>query len=386
MIQEKYEHIAFGEEHEIVDFINKYKCSKELQTIANYAFPNYNAEQCEQHLEQCEQTYDFHAKVLAPALDRLLQESSAGLDFGGMENIQAEKKYLYISNHRDILLDTTLTNYLLLKANKKMTASAIGDNLVNQPFLKDFARVNRNFLVIRGASPRQALLESKLLSNYIYDVLKHGDHSVWIAQREGRAKDGHDQTQPGLLKMIGLNAADQSIPFLEYIQSLAIVPIAISYEYDPTDALKIPSLLASKNGDTYTKSSNEDLQHILAGILNPKGRIHIQFGSVNMLELDSMDPNLPTNKMVRQIAKRIDQAVFELYKLWPTNYIAYDLKNNCSEFSNQYSTSDLKGFTDRISTICQAFEKKDQVESILLSMYAKPVENKKSIQKLESTI
>lgn len=378
MVQEKYKHIAFGKENEMVDFIEKYKTSKELQAITNYAFPEYDKHQCVEHLEQCKQTYDFHAKVLSPALDRLLVKSSAGLSCAGMDLLDANKKYLYISNHRDIVMDTTLTNYLLLKADMKMTASAIGDNLVNQPFLKDFARVNRNFLVIRGVSPRQALQESKLLSSYICEVLKEGNHSIWIAQREGRTKDGNDLTQPGLLKMLGLNARE-STSFLEYIKSLSIVPIAISYEYDPTDALKIPSLLAYMNNESYTKSPDEDLKHILTGITQPKGGIHIQFGSEDLLDLDSIDQDLPINKIVRLISKRIDHAIFKLYKLWPTNYMAFDLKHRCSKYSNQYSESALNTFKTRIQTICMPFEQKNQVKKILLNMYARAVENKKSV-------
>lgn len=386
MIQEKYKHIAFGEEHEIVDFIEKYKHSIELQTITNYAFPAYDKHQCVEHLEQCNQTYDFHAKVLSPALDRLLVESSAGLSFDGSSQLDSDKKYLYISNHRDIVMDTTLTNYVLLKEDLKMTASAIGDNLVNQPFLKDFARVNRNFLVIRGASPRQALLESKLLSNYIYDVLKHGEHSVWIAQREGRAKDGNDVTQPGLLKMLGLNAVNQSESFLEYVKSLSIVPIAISYEYDPTDSLKLPSLIAQLKGESYTKAPDEDLKHILAGITQPKGGIHIQFGSVDSLDFDSIDSSLPTNKLVRLIAKRIDQAIFSLYKLWPTNYIAFDMKSTNSTFANMYTGVQKESFLNRIHSISNLFGEGEIAQSILIDMYAKPVENKMSIEKLESIL
>lgn len=384
MIQEKYKHIAFGEENEIVDFIEKYKNSIELQTITNYAFPAYDEHQCVEHLEQCKQTYDFHAKVLSPALDRLLEESSAGLSFGGVAKLDFDKKYLYISNHRDIVMDTTLTNYVLLKEKLKMTASAIGDNLVNQPFLKDFARVNRNFLVIRGASPRQALQESKLLSNYIYDILKHGEHSVWIAQREGRAKDGNDTTQPGLLKMLGLNVSD-GMSMLEYYKSLAIVPIAISYEYDPTDALKLPSLLSQQKGESYAKAPDEDLKHILAGITQPKGGIHIQFGSTDQLDLDTIDSSLPVNKIVRLLAKRIDQAIFSLYKLWPTNYIAFDLKNSSTTFVEMYSDLQKENFLNRVYSIADMFDERNLALSILVDMYAKPVENKKSIEKREST-
>src|SRR5690606_20222844 len=201
-------------------------------------------------------------------VQRVLEKSSEGLTYSGFEKLDKGQSYMYISNHRDIILDTCLLNVVLYEQYLKMTASAIGDNLVKKPFLLLLSRINRNFLVKRGLGPREMLQSSQKLSEYIKHLLLEENRSVWMAQRQGRTKDGNDTTQQGVLKMLAMAKGKQSIA--EYFGTLKIVPVSISYEFDPTDVLKMPEVMAKRLEETYVKSANEDFNSIMKGALGNK--------------------------------------------------------------------------------------------------------------------
>ena len=291
----------------------------------------------------------------------------------GFEHLEKNTSYLFISNHRDILLDTTLLNATLFEHGLVMTASAIGDNLVKKSFLKILAKLNRNFLVLRGLSPREMLQSSKLLSEYIKQLLLHENRSVWIAQREGRTKDGNDATNPGVLKMLGMASEDKNV--MEYFKKIKIVPVSISYEYDPTDVLKMPQLMAEANNEIYVKEKNEDFQNILSGVLGQKKRIHIHIGKVIDSEIDTIvatEDN--SNKQVLALAQAIDDAILTNYKLWPTNFIAYDILHKTNQYSHLYTENEKSLFERRLEM------RIDHDNPVLLegflSMYSNPVVNK----------
>src|SRR5690606_5023254 len=236
------------------------------------------------------------------------------------EKLEPNTSYLFISNHRDILLDTTLLNVCLFEHGLVMTASAIGDNLVKKAFLATLAKLNRNFLVLRGLTPREMLQSSKLLAEYMGQLLLRENRSVWIAQREGRTKDGNDETNPGVLKMIGMGSDEANL--MDYFKKLKIVPVSISYEYDPTDVLKMPQLMAEANNEVYIKDKNEDFMTLLSGIMGQKKRIHIHVGDVLDKELDVINSEFDnSNKQIQAVAQAIDDSILSSYKLWPTNYI-----------------------------------------------------------------
>ena len=256
-----------------------------MKALMNFSFPDVADEVWKEQLKRTHSIRDFQCNFIYQSVRKILEKSSEGLTTSGFEHLEKNTSYLFISNHRDILLDTTLLNATLFEHGLVMTASAIGDNLVKKSFLKILAKLNRNFLVLRGLSPREMLQSSKLLSEYIKQLLLHENRSVWIAQREGRTKDGNDATNPGVLKMLGMASEDKNV--MEYFKKIKIVPVSISYEYDPTDVLKMPQLMAEANNEIYVKEKNEDFQNILSGVLGQKKRIHIHIGKVIDSEIDT---------------------------------------------------------------------------------------------------
>jgi hypothetical protein len=235
------------------------------------------------------------------------------------------------------------------------------------------AKLNRNFLVQRGLPPRELLQSSKLMSEYIGHLLLRENRSVWIAQREGRTKDGNDATHSGVLKMLGMGSDGPNL--MDYFKKLKIVPVSISYEYDPTDALKMPQLMAEANDEVYVKDKNEDFVNLLSGIIGQKKRIHIHVGDVLDTELDLISAeNDNANKQIQALAQVIDDSILQSYKLWPTNYIAYDLLNKTNKYSDKY-TEDEKSLFERRLEMKIDVTNDFMVESFL-NMYANPVVNK----------
>jgi 1-acyl-sn-glycerol-3-phosphate acyltransferase len=344
-----------------------------MKALMNFTFPEMDDEVWKAQLKKTHSIRDFQCNFIYHTVQRILENSSDGLTTSGFEHLEKNNSYLFISNHRDILLDTTLLNAALFQNGHLMTASAIGDNLVQKSFIKTLARLNRNFLVLRGLSPREMLQSSKLLSGYMGQLLLHENRSVWIAQREGRTKDGNDETNPGVLKMIGM--ASDEVDVMQYFKKLKIVPVSISYEYDPTDVLKMPQLLAEANNEVYVKSKNEDLNTILSGVMGQKKRIHLHIGKVLDTEIDQIvAENDSSNKQIQALAQKIDDAVLSNYKLWPTNFIAYDIVHKTSTYSHMYTESEKSLFERRLEMRI-GLDNPVALEGFL-AMYANPVVNK----------
>jgi hypothetical protein len=258
-----------------------------------------------------------------------------------------------------------------------MTASAIGDNLVQKAFLHTLSRLNRNFLVQRSLSPRGLLQSSKLMSEYIYQLLSRENRSVWIAQREGRTKDGNDTTQQGVLKMLAMASEEENL--MDFFKRIKIVPVSISYEYDPTDMLKMPRLMAEANDEVYIKEKNEDFMTLISGIMGQKKRIHIHVGDVLEDELDKIAVEQENqNKQIQALAQVIDDSILSSYKLWPTNYIAYDLMYETNQFAGHYTEKEKLLFERRLEMRIDIENK--IVREGFLAMYANPVVNKMKYQ------
>jgi 1-acyl-sn-glycerol-3-phosphate acyltransferase len=344
-----------------------------MKALMNFTFPEMDDEVWKAQLKKTHSIRDFQCNFIYQTVQKILENSSDGLTTSGFEHLEKNNSYLFISNHRDILLDTTLLNASLFQNGHLMTASAIGDNLVQKSFIKTLARLNRNFLVLRGLSPREMLQSSKLLSEYMGQLLLHENRSVWIAQREGRTKDGNDETNPGVLKMIGMASDEADV--MQYFKKLKIVPVSISYEYDPTDVLKMPQLLAEANNEVYVKSKNEDLNTILSGVMGQKKRIHLHIGKVLDTEIDQIvAENDSSNKQIQALAQKIDDAVLSNYKLWPTNFIAYDIVHKTSTYSHMYTESEKSLFERRLEMRI-GLDNPIALEGFL-AMYANPVVNK----------
>lgn len=344
-----------------------------MKAMMDFTFPEIAELTWKEHLSRTHSIRDFQINFVYQSIQRVLERSSEGLTTSGFEKLEPNTPYLFISNHRDIILDTSLLNVSLFDHGLVMTASAIGDNLVQKDFLLKLSKLNRNFLVLRGISPRELLLSSKLMAEYMYQLLSKENRSVWIAQREGRTKDGNDATHQGVLKMIAMASDEENC--MDFFKKLKIVPVSISYEYDPTDALKMPQLLALSKDEIYIKEKNEDFITLLSGIIGQKKRIHIHVGDILDKECDKIKAeNDNNNKQIQALAQIIDDSILQSYKLWPTNFIAYDILNKTSRFAHLYDDKERQVFERRLEMRIDT--ENETMKAGFLAMYANPVVNK----------
>ena len=351
-----------------------------MKALMDFTFPDVADEVWKDQLKRTHSIRDFQCNFIYKSVQKVLEKSSEGLTTSGFEKLDPNTAYLFISNHRDIILDTSLLNFSLFDHGLVMTASAIGDNLVKKSFLKTLSKLNRNFLVQRGLSPRELLESSKLMSEYIAQLLLRENRSVWIAQREGRTKDGNDATHSGVLKMLAMASDEGNL--MDYFKKIKIVPVSISYEYDPTDALKMPQLIAKANDEIYIKEKNEDFITLLSGIIGQKKHIHIHVGEILGSELDKIAQEFDNNnKQVQAVAQAIDDSILQSYKLWPTNYIAYDLLNKSTTYNHLYTENEKSLFERRLEM--RIDESNPQMVESFLSMYANPVISKLKYQNAE---
>ena len=344
-----------------------------MKAMMNFTFPTVDDEVWKTKLIETHSIRDFQCNFIYKSVQKVLEKSSDGLTTSGFEKLEPNTSYLFISNHRDIILDTCLLNVSLLDHGLVMTASAIGDNLVKKAFLLTLSKLNRNFVVQRGLSPRELLVSSKIMSEYISNLLLHENRSVWIAQREGRTKDGNDATNSGVLKMLSMGSDEKDI--MNYFKRIKIVPVSLSYEYDPTDALKMPQLLAEAKQEIYIKEKNEDFMTLLSGIIGQKKRIHIHIGDILEAEIDeikSLEDN--PNKQIQLLTQKVDDSILKSYKLWPTNYIAYDMLFSTNKFEQQYTLEEKQLFQRRLEL--RIDDNSSVLKEGFLAMYANPVVNK----------
>lgn len=298
--------------------------------------------------------------VVGQLLEWVIRKSVSGFTSQGLEGLDPGKSYLFISNHRDIVLDASLINYKLLEAGFPSTQIAFGDNLLINDFVSDLIRINKSFIVKRNKPPREQLHASLQLSRYIEKTLREGD-SIWIAQREGRAKDGDDKTNPAVIKMFYL-AHRKTADFGEFIRNCRIVPVAISYELDPCDRMKAWELYRKEKRDDIKKSKKHDLVSMWQGIKGPKGRVHIGFGSP--LEGDYQNE--------KDVAADIDRAIHGAYRIWPSNLIAAEELGIDPGFAYpKPEPEEYAAFKDRLLKL------PPDVRSYVLDAYARPVLNRR---------
>jgi 1-acyl-sn-glycerol-3-phosphate acyltransferase len=348
-----------------------------MKALMGFTFPDVDEEVWKNQLKKTHSIRDFQCNFIYQSVQKVLEKSSEGLTTSGFEKLEPNTSYLFISNHRDIILDTSLLNVALFDHGLVMTASAIGDNLVQKAFLKTLSKLNRNFLVQRGLPPRELLESSKLMSEFIGRLLLRENRSVWIAQREGRTKDGNDATHSGVLKMLAMGS-DEPV-MLNYFKKIKIVPVSISYEYDPTDALKMPQLIAEAKNEIYIKEKNEDFVTLLSGIIGQKKHIHIHIGDILDTEIDAIAAEFDNNnKQIQALAQAIDDSILQSYKLWPTNYIAYDLLHKTELYKAFYTENEKSLFERRLEM--KIDENNPQMVESFLAMYANPVVNKSKYQ------
>lgn len=316
----------------------------------------------------------FQDLFVVPFVNQILVSSSNGLTMSGLENLDKKQRYLYISNHRDIILDSALLNLEMHASGFNPTEIAIGSNLLIFPWINDFVRINRAFIVKRNIPVKQLLASSKLLSQYIRNMITKGTDSIWIAQREGRAKDGNDITQPSLLKMLNMSNHNS---FFDGFKELKIVPMAISYEIEPCGNEKVAELKKRKEDPNFQKTEKDDLLSMVSGLKSLKGRIHIQFGNQideEVLHHIAEEPGM--NERLKLLAEHIDKEVYKNYRLFPNNYIAYDLYFKTSKYAPNYDDELKQSFIELTHQRLQLVnEDIDEAMVLWLKMYATPVYN-----------
>ncbi len=370
-----FDAIRFYDDHEVNPAITEFAGHPMFKALLHFTFPDIDKKDVAILLKKCKSIRDFQKEVIYRSVRKVIEKSTEGFSTSGFDGLDKDSPYLYLSNHRDIILDTCFINVALYDHEQIMTASAIGDNLVKKPFLMALSRLNRNFLVQRSLSPREMLASSRNLSAYIKSLLTQGQ-SIWMAQREGRTKDGDDRTQQGVLKMLAMNRGDQ--PAMQYLKNMNITPVAISYEFDPTDILKVPELVARSEETEYIKSNNEDFNSMMRGALGNKKRVHISVGTLKKSLFDALDREpISDNDKLQALAQHIDRCIHNIYKLWPSNYVAYDLYHKCEKYGHTYTERDKRSFERRLERRIETGNQ-TALNSFLL-MYANPVINKEQL-------
>jgi 1-acyl-sn-glycerol-3-phosphate acyltransferase len=373
----EYDHIRPYLDGEVNKALSAIKRHPIIKALLSFSLPHLSEEAQIEKMLACQSIHDFQTGIIYKGVQNILEQTSDGLTTSGFEKLKKGESYLFVSNHRDIILDTSLLNVALYDNDLIMTASAIGDNLVQKPVFFELSKLNRNFLVQRSLSPRDMLISSRLLSQYIRKNVTDDNRSVWLAQREGRTKNGFDETQQGVLKMLALGA-HKGEATLDYFKQIKIVPVAISYEFDPTDKIKMPELMAKYYEKEYIKSSNEDFNSILKGLTGQKKRIHIAIGDVLDSELDAIKVSkLPQNKQLQELSQVINDKIYDLYKLWPSKYIAYDLLHQTTRYAGEYTENEKRQFERRIDRRVEPYNH-IALKNFLL-MYANPVINKERL-------
>ena len=317
---------------------------------------------------------DAQTKLVLPFLLFIEGLSIKRFTVSGLEQLDPKQRYLFICNHRDIGLDSAFLNRALHEAGFPTTQIAIGDNLMKHRIAELIFRINKSFAVRREGSARELYQHSMRMSNYIFEQISQNQDSVWIAQREGRAKDGNDRTQIGLLKMLSLSKQGG---LSTHFRELHIVPVAISYEFDPTGLVKTQEYLRKQLDPDYRKTFEEDMQHIFLGMKGQKGHIHIHFGPPLTQQLDALDQSANAKQQLETLAQLIDQTIHQHYHLHPINFVAHDLLSGQSGFKQFYREEEHQRFEAFFAEQLEQIptEQRAAGREYLLNMYANPVKN-----------
>ncbi|MDR0682762.1 MAG: acyltransferase [Dysgonamonadaceae bacterium] len=361
---------------EVFPVIERLLKDSEFKRIASIVFPEKDWEKVAALLRSFKNKYDFQIRLIKEVVYKVVGETSASIECAGFENIEKGVPCTHISNHRDIILDASLLCSMLAINGYDTIEIAIGDNLLLRPWIEDLVRLNKSFIVKRGVSIRQMLEVSTHLSKYIHFAIKEKKESVWISQREGRAKDSNDRTQESLLKMLAMGGKND---FLTNIKELNITPVSLSYEYDPCDYLKAKEFQQRRDNPEFKKSTEDDLLSMQTGLFGYKGNIHFQFGRPINPALEKPNVLQSKNEWIKEIASIIDKEIFLNYKFYPGNYIAYDRLWGKDFFIQKYTESDMQTFENYVNKQLEKvdLENKDIpfLTEKLLEMYANPVKN-----------
>jgi 1-acyl-sn-glycerol-3-phosphate acyltransferase len=349
--------------------------SEGLEDALRYVLPALDWDALTAKMRLCQTKEQFKVNISYDLVYIIAQLSTTSVTISGEDRITKDP-CMFISNHRDIVLDAAFLNVLLYDIGHGMTQIAMGDNLLIHPWIKPVVRLNNSFIVKRNLPVRLKLEASKTLSAYIHHTIKETNESVWIAQREGRAKDSNDTTQNGILKMLTM-VGKQDI--LTNLMSLNIVPIAISYEYDPCDYLKAQEFQLKRDNPGFVKSRRDDLLNMEIGILQHKGRVHFTIGNPINPTLQTLPHKTNKNELIADIASVIDREIYAHYQFYPCNYVAYDMLYNTNRCSSNYDRQDREQFEAYLQRQVDKIDILNKDETYLrnkmLAMYSNPLKN-----------
>lgn len=371
-----YDDIRPFEPDELQDVYKRLLDNEQFRQVLAYLYPGVPAEAIGAKMMQCKTNLEFQLAFCYGFLKNLMAKASRGWDMDTTD-VDVTKRYTFVSNHRDIVLDSALLDVLLYDAGFKTTCEiAIGDNLLSLPWVKDLVRLNKSFIVQRSLAPREMLLASKKMAEYMHFVIKEKNDNIWIAQREGRAKDSNDRTQPSILKMMAMGGEGSPV---ERLIQLHIVPLTISYEYDPCDFLKAAEFQLKRDVEGWKKSAHDDVVSMQTGIMGYKGRVHYHCAPCIDDFLKNLSSDIPKAKVFDVIAEHIDREIFRNYRLYPSNYIALDRLDGTNEHADKYTEQDIAVFDEYLKKQLAKIDIPGKDEPFLLermlTMYANPARN-----------
>ena len=347
-----------------------------FQKAATDAIPNVPFELLAQKIRACKSKLDFQETFCYGILWKIAADHTDGLTLDHTALPDKSKAYTYVSNHRDIILDSGFLSILLIDQGMDTVEIAIGDNLLVYPWIKKLVRVNKSFIVQRALTMRQMLESSARMSRYMHYTINEKKQSIWIAQREGRAKDSNDRTQASVLKMLAMGGEGDLI---DRLIEMNIAPLAISYEYDPCDFLKAQEFQLKRDIEGYKKTTQDDLISMQTGLFGYKGKVHFQTAPCINDKLEQLDRSLSKQELFSGISACIDRRIHGNYRIYSGNYVAYDWLNNTSEFADHYTSEEKQRFVtyieQQLGKIKIPNKDEDFLRGKLLLMYANPLVN-----------
>ena len=369
MIDSKFDGIRPYNDAEASEAASRVLSSRYLRYVENFLFPDKPQGYIQSLFEGVDSVDNFQVKVMSKVIERIMKGTTNGVTISGLENlIKSDGSYgsfVLLSTHRDIVLDPGLLQYMLYVNGMPRTEIAVGDNLIINQDIEDIMRSNRMIKVIRNQQPRELLKFSMLLSEYLHDSVVNRGTSVWIAHRQGRTKDGNDKTSTGLLKMVGMYSGSS---FVEKFMQVPVIPVSISYEYETCAALKAMELIAKERDGFYNKQPNEDLNSMIKGIIQHKGRVHIAICKPFSEEELAKMYEVGKKDCYKIMSDMVDERLMASFKLWPSNYIAADMINGNSNFSEYYTEEDKEKFINHLNDECQGLP--EEVFNRVLHIYA----------------
>lgn len=347
-----------------------------FRQVVTTAIPGVPFEMIARKMRACKSKRDFQEAFCYSFLWKIAKDSANGLSLDHTALKDKKEAYTYVSNHRDIILDSAFLSILLIDQGMDTVEIAIGDNLLIYPWIKKLVRVNKSFIVQRGLPMRQMQESSARMSRYMHYTIGQKKQSIWIAQREGRAKDANDCTQDSILKMLAIGGEGDTI---DRLMEMNMAPLTISYEYDPCDFLKAAEFQLKRDAPDYKKTTADDLKSMRIGLFGFKGQIHFRAGTCVNGELAEMDRSLPKPELFSRVSAMMDKNIHSNYRLYPNNYVAYDLLEGNAVFSRHYAEEDKQRFLAYIDQQLERIEipgkDVDFLREKMCLMYANPLKN-----------